>query len=327
MSDDEKGHFRAYQDPSTLRQSSLDIIRGIRQITDEYEAQGYVLTVRQIYYQFVSRGWLPSDGTIKANGKPARSYDLVQGMANTGRNCGLLSWTSIEDRGRNLRGLGHYTSPAQAIAKMRRRYRIDMWANQPFRPEFWVEKQALEGVVGQMASMLQVDYYAQKGYNSTSEHWAAAQRFVDYIHKGQRPIVFHLGDLDPSGWHMTQSNIEKLSMYAGVPIMVQRLALSIGQVEQYSPPPFRTKDSDARAADFRTQMEDWGHDGDESYELDALEPPILHGIMKDAVDRIRDENAWDAMVSQEVEDKRLLDEMIETLGGTTEGGEEDSDDD
>lgn len=312
---DETGHFRCYQDPSTLRKSTLDLIAGIRQITDEYEAQGYTLTVRQIYYQFVSRKWLPSDGSIKANGKRAHTYDLIQGAANTGRNCGLLSWTSIEDRGRNLMGLGHYTSPAQAVARVKASYRIDMWANQPFRPEFWVEKQALEGVVGQMADELQVDYYAQKGYNSTSEHWAAAQRFAGYIAKGQRPIVFHMGDLDPSGWHMTQSNIEKLSLYAGVPILVQRLALSIRQVEEFSPPPFQTKDADSRAESFRLQMEEWGHDGDESYELDALDPPVLHGIMRDAVDRIRDEAAWDQMTMQQVEDRRLLDEMIELMGG------------
>jgi hypothetical protein len=308
MSED-NGHFRAYQSPKGMRQSTLDMISGINQIVEEYEKHGLTLTVRQIYYQFVSRGWGPSGG---------RLYDQVQGAANTGRNCGLISWTAIEDRGRNLMGLGHYTSPASAIARVRGSYRIDMWANQPFRPEFWVEKQALEGVVGQMANQLEVDYYAQKGYNSTSEHWAAGQRFARYIAKGQRPIVFHLGDHDPSGWHMTQSNIEKLSMYAGVPIMVQRLALNADQIDRWSPPPFETKTNDSRYESFAAYMEGRGRDPSESHELDALDPLALHAVMEDAVRRIRDPEAWDQMLMQQTEDKRLLDEMIETLGGAGE---------
>lgn len=304
------GTFRAYQSKTGLRRSTLDMIGGINQIVADYEEHGLRLTVRQIYYQFVSRKWAPSGG---------RSYDQIQGACNTGRNCGLISWDAIEDRGRNLMGLGHYTSPAEAVARVRSSYRIDMWANQPFRPEFWVEKQALEGVVGQMANQLEVDYYAQKGYNSTSEHWAAGQRFQEYIARGQRPIVFHLGDHDPSGWHMTQSNIEKLSLYAGVPIMVQRLALNLDQIDRWSPPPFDSKRSDSRFESYSSYMEGRGRDADESWELDALDPLALHEVMSDAVERIRDSIAWDQMAMQQVEDRRLLDEMIELMGGKSGG--------
>lgn len=311
-----EGHFRAYEHRK-LRQSSLDLIRAINHIVDEYEARGFTLTVRQIHYQFVQRGWLPNTG---------ETYNRLQGAINTGRNCGLISWTAIEDRGRSLRGLGHYTSPAQAIARVRRNYRIDMWANQPFRPEFWVEKQALEGVIGQMANRLQVDYYAQKGYNSTSEHWRAGQRFAHYIAKGQRPIVFHLGDLDPSGWHMTQSNAEKLSLYAGVPIMVQRLALNVSQVDQYNPPPNPARETDSRHDMFIEMMAEHGRDGDESWELDALDPQVIQDLMEDAVRRIRDEAAWDVMLQQNTEDLRVLDDMIEAMGGGPQEEDEDGED-
>jgi hypothetical protein len=222
----DQGLFIAYED-RPLRRSTIELIGRINHVVEEYEAKGFTLTVRQIHYQFVQRGWLPNTG---------QTYSRIQGAINTGRNVGLISWTAIEDRGRSLRGLGHYTSPAEAIDRVRRAYRIDKWANQPFRPEVWVEKQALEGVVGQMCDRLEVDYYAQKGYNSTSEHWRAGQRFARYVEKGQRPIVFHLGDHDPSGIHMTESNEEKLSLYAGVPVMVSRLALNMSQIEQYDPP-------------------------------------------------------------------------------------------
>lgn len=309
MSD--SGLYLAYEQKN-LRRDTLDLIGAINHVVEEYEAKGFTLTVRQIHYQFVQRGWLPNTG---------RTYDRLQGAINTGRMCGLISWLAIEDRGRSLKGLGHYTSPAEAIDRVRRAYRIDKWVNQPFRPEVWVEKQALEGVVGQICNRLEVDFYAQKGYNSTSEHWRAGQRFARYIEKGQRPIVFHLGDHDPSGIHMTESNEEKLSLFAGVPIMVSRLALNMSQIEQYSPPPNPAKESDSRFEAYRVRF------GDESWELDALDPEVIQNLIKEAVDRVRDEEAWDVMVEQEVEDKRLLEETILELGGrlSVGGGEDDFD--
>jgi hypothetical protein len=295
---EDTGLYIAYEERN-LRSVTVDLIGRINHVVGEYEQKGFTLTVRQIHYQFVQRGWMPNTGA---------TYDRIQGAINTGRNVGLISWTAIEDRGRNLMGLNHQTSPAQVLRDALAGYSIDKWANQPFRPEVWVEKQALEGVVGQICNRLEVDFYAQKGYNSTSEHWRAGRRFADYIQRGQRPIVFHLGDHDPSGIHMTESNAEKLSLYAGVPVMVSRLALNMDQIEQYSPPPNPAKENDSRFASYRDLY------GEESWELDALDPQVIQDLIRDAVMRIRDEEAWDVMVEQEVEDKRLLAEMIESMG-------------
>jgi hypothetical protein len=299
------GLYIAYEH-KPLRKSTVELIGAINQIVELYEKKGFTLTVRQIHYQFVQRGWLPNTG---------KTYNQLQGAINTGRLAGLISWTAIEDRGRSLKGLGHYTSPAEAIDRVRRQYRIDKWANQPFRPEVWVEKQALEGVVGQICNRLEVDFYAQKGYNSTSEHWRAGQRFARYVEKGQCPIVFHLGDHDPSGIHMTESNAEKLTLFAGVPIMVSRLALNMDQIEQYNPPPNPAKDSDSRFEAYRERF------GDESWELDALDPEVIQALIKTAVDGIRDEEAWDTMVEQEVEDLRLLEDTIAEMGGKLSEGD------
>lgn len=312
---EDRGLYLAYEHKN-LRRDTLDLIGAINTIVQEYDAKGFTLTVRQIHYQFVQRGWLPNTGT---------TYDRLQGAINTGRMVGLISWLAIEDRGRSLKGLGHYTSPAEAIDRVRRSYRIDKWANQRFRPEVWVEKQALEGVVGQICNRLEVDFYAQKGYNSTSEHWRAGQRFARYIEKGQRPIVFHLGDHDPSGIHMTQSNQEKLSLFAGVPIIVERLALNYSQIEQYDPPPNPAKERDSRIESYVAMMEDAGApDPYCSWELDALNPEVIQELIRSAIMRVRDEEAWDVMVEQEVEDKRLLEETIVGMGGRLgEGGGED----
>ena len=298
------GTFRNYSH-KRLRQSTLDLVQAINVVIDEYRERGYSLTVRQIHYQFVHRGWLSNTG---------QTYSRIQSTISEGRLAGLIDWEAIEDRGRSLMGYRTHTSPQAAIRATRASYKIDMWADQPWRPEVWVEKQALEGVVGRICNELRVDFYACKGYNSQSEQWAAGQRFADRIRRGQRPIVFHLGDHDPSGLDMTRDNRDRLSMFAGVPITVQRLALSLPQIEEFNPPPNFAKLTDSRIAGYQEMMEEAGQDPESSWELDALDPEIIHDLIRDAVGRIRDPQIWDASLLQEVEDLRTLDDLS---GGTS----------
>jgi hypothetical protein len=292
-----KGHFRCYRDKKFTK-DHLQIIQAANRIIEEYDAQGFSLTLRQIYYQFVAKGWLPNKQS---------EYDRLGGIMSEGRMAGLVSWTAIEDRNRALMGTTTHESPKRAVEGVAARYRIDKWEDQPWRPEVWVEKAALEDVVGSMCGQLQVDFFSCRGYNSQSAQWRAGQRFAGYIRKGQRPIVFHLGDHDPSGLDMTRDNQERLSLFAGTPIIVQRLALNMPQIDRYSPPPNPAKQTDSRFAEYQQTY------GDESWELDALDPKVIHGLIKDAVLQVRDERRWDAMLEKETAHRRLLDEMVSML--------------
>jgi hypothetical protein len=207
-------------------------------------------------------------------------------------------------------GYETFNGPERAIEWLRdKKYRIDLWADQPVRPEVWVEKAALEGVVGTICGELRVDYFACRGYNSQSEQWRAGRRFARYLGKGQRPMVFHLGDHDPSGIDMTRDNRDRLGLFAGYPVQVVRLALNMDQVERYRPPPNPAKTTDARFADYQQQF------GDESWELDALPPETIRDLIKDAVLRVRDENLWDAALKQEAEDKIVLGTFVDDAAG------------
>lgn len=298
-----EGHYRCYK-PKKFTAAHLEIIKHTNMIIAEYESKGFALTLRQIYYQFVARDWMPNKQT---------EYDRLGSIISEARIAGLVSWTAIEDRNRNLQGLRTFDSPRHAIEDVRKNYHIDKWRDQDWRPEVWVEKAALEGVVGSMCDQLQVDFFACRGYNSQSEQWRAGQRFARYIQKGQRPIVFHLGDHDPSGLDMTRDNRERLSMFAGIPIMVQRLALNMPQIEQYNPPPNPAKSTDTRFREYQIE-----YATDSSWELDALDPSVIHKLIEDSVKAVRDETKWNNMLAREVSEKRMLDSIIETLGGPPE---------
>lgn len=291
----DSGHYVCYSDKK-LRQATLNRIAEANTIIEEYSSKKMVITLRQLYYQFVARGLIAN--------VPAE-YDRLQVLVNNGRMAGLISWTAIEDRGRHLRGYQTYVGPEDAVKWLiKEKFRTDLWAGQPYRPEVWVEKHALEGVIGDICDELRVNYFAPGGYNSQSNQWEAGRRLAGYIHKGQRPIVFHLGDHDPSGIDMTRDNQERLSLFAGVPIQVMRLALNWDQIQKYNPPPNPAKMDDPRADAYVQKF------GNQSWELDALKPEVLQNLISDAVLRIRDDKLWDAALKQEAEDKIVLAEMV-----------------
>lgn len=293
-------------EPKNFQAESLKLLRVIDHITNDYERQGYSLTVRQCYYQLVSRNIIPNS---------ERAYNNVQRLISEGRLAGLISWTAYEDRGRNLMGLQKQISPPAAIKRIRDNYRIDKWATQRFRPEVWVEKAALEGVVGEMCNKLQVDFFACRGFNSTSEQWNAGQRFARYVSKGQTPIVIHLGDHDPSGVDMTRDNRERLQMFAGVPVQVVRIALNMPQIELYSPPPNPLKvGEDGKFTDSRAKAY-YEQYGESSWELDALEPSVIQDLIDDAVRGFREEDKWEQQLRIEAEHLQELDLVIEQMGG------------
>jgi hypothetical protein len=289
-----EGHFVCYV-PKNFRSDALDTIAVANKIIEEYEGQGVPMSLRQLYYQMVARNLIPNK---------KGSYDKLGALINDGRMGGHVSWTAIEDRNRQLMGYQTFNGPEAAIAWLQSsHYRTDMWANQAWRPEVWVEKAALEGVIGQICNELRVDFFACRGYNSQSEQWRAGRRLAGYIGKGQRPIIFHLGDHDPSGLDMTRDNQERLSLFAGTDVQVVRLALNMDQVTRFNLPPNPAKMTDARYGEYRKEF------GEQSWELDALEPTVIQGLIQDAVLRIRDDKLWDEALKQEAEDKIVLQEL------------------
>lgn len=79
-----------------FQQKSLELIRLVNQVVEEYQAQGYELTLRQAYYQLVARGYIPNN---------ERSYKNIGNLINDGRLAGLIDWYSITDRTRNLEAI------------------------------------------------------------------------------------------------------------------------------------------------------------------------------------------------------------------------------
>lgn len=260
----------AYQEKK-FRVETLALINLCNDIIRQYMAQGYTLTLRQLYYQLVSREIIPNT---------ERDYKRLGSIVNDARLAGLIDWDAIEDRGRNQEGNTNWHSPDQIIEAAYSSYRRDWWEGQEYRPRVWVEKAALLGVVAPICLQLDVPYYACRGYNSQSEQWRSGREFLRDLDRGQAPVVLHFGDHDPSGIDMTRDNTERLAMFAGRTIIVKRIALNMDQIKQYAPPPNPAKTTDSRFLDYSMIY------GDESWELDALDPPVIAGLIRAEVEQL-----------------------------------------
>lgn len=304
-----------------LKTKALQTVIAANKIIDEYTAQGYDLTLRQLYYQFVSRDLIPNS---------QKEYKNLGSVINDGRLAGLIDWNRIHDRTRNLRELSSWNDPSDIIDSAAAGYRNDLWRNQKHRIEVWVEKDALVGVLEGVCNDLRVPYFSCRGYTSQSEMWVASQRLLRHERKGQQAIIMHLGDHDPSGIDMSRDIQDRLELFTGGRVEFERLALNMDQVQQYNPPSNPAKTTDIRYEGYRSIY------GDESWELDALEPSVIEQLIRDAVAPHRDEEQWKEDQAHEDEGRdglqtaaRRWDEVVEFLTPSEETEEDalDEDDD
>lgn len=299
---------RTYTD-KVLCAAHLEIVAQANAIIAQYQAEGFTLTLRQLFYQFVARDLLPNT---------LRAYKRLGTIITDARLAGLIDWTAIEDRLRVFHSPSTWDSPEEIIAACARQFRLDAWASQKHRPEVWIEKDALLGVIEPTCLELRVPYFACRGYVSASAAWRAGRRLREFARsREQVPIIFHLGDHDPSGLDMTRDNEDRLALFAEQGIELRRLALNKNQIEQYNPPPNPTKTTDSRAADY---IAEHGHD---SWELDALEPSVIADLVRENILGIRDNDRWGVVIAREQEHRRGLRTVADNWGAVLDSLEDD----
>jgi len=275
--------------------ASRELIAKADQICRAYAAQGFDLTLRQLYYQFVARDLLPNKQS---------EYKRLGSVVNDARLAGLLDWDYIVDRTRNLRSLPHWNTPESVIQAAASGYRTERWAAQPYRVEVWIEKDALIGVIAAVCERNDVDYFSCRGYTSQSELWGAAQRLIRYERSAQKTVIIHLGDHDPSGVDMTRDIQDRMRLF-GADVEVQRIALNMDQVLEHDPPPNPAKLTDSRAGGYIREH------GRSSWELDALEPTLLDRLIEDEIESWRDDDRWDRDTQAMWREQALLEAVAE----------------
>lgn len=315
----------SYRRPMKINSETQAVIDQALEIVNEYSAQGFDLTLRQLFYQFVSRDLI--ENTQKAYKKLGDVVDLA-------RMRGQIDWDDLVDRTRFLRKKASWASAKEIVLSCSHQFKTDLWKTQDYRPEVWVEKDALVGVLEKVCNENDVPYFSCRGYVSQSEMWAASQRILEHIDDGKKVVIFHLGDHDPSGVDMTRDIYDRLMTfliyhyiddehmgthadpystedkgYAREQLEscfeVKRIALTYEQILEFKPPPNPVKKTDSRWKKYVKQT-----GCQESWELDALSPATLAELIQDEIDQIRSPSVWNAALEEQQSDKNLLQSMV-----------------
>lgn len=284
---------------------SIRLLDLANSVIEEFQRDGFTLTVRQLYYQLVGKDLIDND---------TASYRMVLNVVRRGRRAGFIDWNAIEDRTRNLRDLSHWETAKEVVEGASKWFNLDLWKDQDNRPEVWVEKDALLGVVERVCQKNDVPFFSCRGFVSDSEAWIAAQRLNKWIlgdrkrkDKGEKaaqvPYVLHLSDHDPSGVFMTEDLEKRLGLFMGWkrPFPIIRLALTLAQIDEYGLPPNPAKKKDKRYKAYVAK-----YDTTSSWELDALSPAVIEGLIRGQLEKIRDAKKWKVRIKKEA---RFRDEL------------------
>lgn len=321
---------KKFREPK-LSKPNMERLILINRILREYQDDGYVLTLRQLYYQLVTKNVIINHD---------KEYGKLSILMKEGRMGGIVDWKAIEDRLREPDVPANWDSPKEVLEAALYSYRRNRMQGQETYIEVWVEKDALSGVLKRVTEKYGIPIIVNRGYSSVTAMYDAYNRFTTalnviyglneeegfedleedenkeeeaYIPDG-KVVILYLGDHDPSGLDMIRDVKDRIMEFAGrdfedgeFPLTVEPIALTKEQIRQYSPPPNPAKLTDTRANDYIAEH------GYSSWEVDALPPSVLNRLLEDAILDHLDYSKYTDLLSVEATEKESVRQLIKDI--------------
>jgi hypothetical protein len=257
------------------------------------------MTVRQVFYQLVVR---------EAIEKTEQAYQgVVIRLLSEMRLAGELEWSWIVDESRRTRQTRTFDSVAEALADTAKYYRRSALREADVYIEIWSEKEALSGIIWDVASDYDVPVVVSKGVPSLTQIFGSFINIYHAAKAGKQGYIYQFGDHDPSGClipDVIERRLEEFSeQYDCWTPIVERTALTPEQIEDYSLPTRPTKrEGNSHAKNF---------DGD-STELDALPPSVLRDLVRECIELHIDPHQVNVLREAESSERELIERLART---------------
>ena len=277
-----------------FQQKNVILLEKIKEILDEFAMQGFKVTLRQLYYQLVSRDIIPNK---------ISEYAKLSGLLTDGRYNGEIDWDAIEDRIRIPKLPNTFEDISSLIDSAISCYQLDRWEGQEYYIELWTEKDALSSVIIPIINKFQVPFIVNRGYSSASAMYKAKERLLE---QDKKIIIFYLGDHDPSGLDMDRDIQERLEEFE-VELEVIRIGLTMEQIKGYNPPPNPAKTTDPRSTGYIEKF------GEVSWEVDALSPEVLQELITSSILEYLNTKKYEQVKKKEQKDIKKVKKIAEDL--------------
>ena len=269
-------------------------IEALKDTIYEVVEAGRPMTVRQVFYQLVSRGVIEKAESEYKN--------TVCRLLTDMRLDGSLPFDWIADHTRWMRKPETHSSLESMLHHQSVAYRRALWDEQDAHVEIWLEKDALAGVLYDVTEEFDVPLMVTRGYPSLS-FLAGAANELDYLEKPAH--LYYFGDHDPSGVDIPRHVEERLNQLTALSVFeFEVVAVLPWQVEEWSLPTRPTKRSDTRAKNFQG----------ESVEVDAIPPDQLRQLARECIERHVNEDVLERIRETEEMERETLARVLQGLG-------------
>ena len=267
----------------------LDSIRTI------LAGEAHPITIRHLFYRLVG---------LRTIEKTETAYKGLCSHLSRWRRCGDIGWDRFTDSTRWHIQRATFGSMADALQNTVETYRRDLWSTQACYIEVWVEKDAIAGIVSDVANSFGVPVFVARGFASMSSLWGAANTFKRMARAQKRVIIYHFGDHDPSGIAAGKSALNCLRDDLHVDLEFIRAAVTPEQIINMRLPTRPTKRTGTHAKHWT---------GGDSVELDTIPSGQLRELVKDCIVRHIEPHAWNQLRNTEKLERETLRSFVGNL--------------
>ena len=287
------------------------LLADIAAVLDEYR-EYLPLTIRQVFYRLVGKGYPKTENFC----------ERVGDVCTRARRSGRIPFADIRDDGVSRQGgEGYtYTSPEKFYAdqsEIYNYYKRSWHADQPAYVQVLCEAAGMVPMLARAVRRYRVAVASSSGFDSlTVKHDLFREALRREEEFGQRTVLLHLGDHDPSGVWMHESMAEDLAVFChdheDAPddlIWLRRIALTPQQITELGiePQPDAVKPSNSHSKAFI------GRGLEPAAQLEAIPPDTLTVIVRQAVETALDLDILAASQVQEQQERRQVQERLDAV--------------
>ena len=273
--------------------ATLHLVDQAAAVLEDFQSQGYDMTLRQLYYQLVAANVIPNT---------QRQYQRLSKVMTHARWAGMVPLDCLYDPGREPITPTSWESPQHIMDAVAKQYSTNRWRNGHAYVELWAEKDAVASVLRPVAREWQLTYQSARGFMGLGAMARARARIQHQVQEGKQVVILYCGDHDPSGQEIprvVQDQLDRLCDFGDITVRV--IALTGSQVDEHDPPPQPAKPTDAR---YWRYVEE--HNMTDVWELDALPPDVLANIAQTAVEEWLPDDYRDIVESDTTTRGRLV---------------------
>jgi hypothetical protein len=260
------------------------------------------MTVRQVFYQLVVSGVIE---------KTEMEYKrTVIRLLTDMRMAGDIAFSWIVDESRHTRQTRTFDSVTDALNDTARFYRRSALRASSVYVEIWSEKEALSGIIWDVASDYDVPVVVSKGTPSLTQLWGSFQNIAAALDADKPSYLYQFGDHDPSGCWIPRIIEARLNEFCDKHDLissptVERIALTPKQVRKFNLPSRPTKRAgNMHAKDFKGR----------STELDALPPNVLRQLVRNCIEQHIDAAQVEMLRTAEDSERTIIEKFAAIAG-------------